>query len=542
MQKIVLIFLLNIVCVQAQLTANWTPRSDLNASLPASIRVFEDKSIPAWYILADPKDTTNYVFRSVLSGASGGTEVVSSMARTNKAFAAINGGYFGGGASYSLVIQDGKQLVPNIKVVNRSNGAYSPTRAAFGLSKDKTPDAAWIYDVNGTTYSYPNPSLNTQSSIQAVPSATFPAGGSAWKMRDAIGGGPMLVQNKAARVTWENEAFFGSGVESNIADPRSAIGYTADGKLILMVVDGRSSGRGATLPDMAKLMLDLGAVEAINLDGGGSSTMVVNNTLINRPSDGTERRVATAILLMPKSTRDTGTSGKIFDTGDSCCYAEKGIWFESANTPFWGATKSRLNEAGTGTDEATFTFKDIETALYDVYAWWVPAPNRAKNAPFTISAKGTKKTVNMDQTDALSANVWNLLGTFNLQNDDFVTLTDQATGNTTPAYVVADAIRLVKKSGSVTNEHDETPKSEALLEAFPNPSSQFLSVRVNTSKPEMITLSLYDLLGRKVFEKAFFNVNKNTQILNLQELRTGRYFLQMTSETHISQKTIILHN
>lgn len=73
--------------------------------------------------------------------------------------------------------------------------------------------------------------------------------------------------------------------------PRTAVGVIDDNHLVFVVVDGRSEGysRGATLPELAEIMRDLGAQTAYNLDGGGSSTMVFNGEVVNQPSNGGER-------------------------------------------------------------------------------------------------------------------------------------------------------------------------------------------------------------------------------------------------------------
>ena len=82
--------------------------------------------------------------------------------------------------------------------------------------------------------------------------------------------------------------------------PRTAVGIMADGRVLLVVVDGRSlrSG-GASIVGLANLMRSLGAVDALNLDGGGSSTMVVNGRVVNSPSDGHERAVTSALVVLP---------------------------------------------------------------------------------------------------------------------------------------------------------------------------------------------------------------------------------------------------
>jgi hypothetical protein len=88
--------------------------------------------------------------------------------------------------------------------------------------------------------------------------------------------------------------------------PRSAVGLTADGRLILATVDGRRPGwsTGVRLPELAELMLSRGAVMALNLDGGGSTSLAVRRAgtngpvLINRPSDSSERAVTNSIHVI----------------------------------------------------------------------------------------------------------------------------------------------------------------------------------------------------------------------------------------------------
>jgi hypothetical protein len=112
---------------------------------------------------------------------------------------------------------------------------------------------------------------------------------------DAIGGMPVLVQDGQIVVPACSTSFCRR-------NPRTAIGWTAKGRILLVVVDGRRAKRwsaGASLGEMARIMRDLGAVQALNLDGGGSSTMVVQDEVVNRPSDGSERRVATAVVVLP---------------------------------------------------------------------------------------------------------------------------------------------------------------------------------------------------------------------------------------------------
>jgi exopolysaccharide biosynthesis protein len=118
-----------------------------------------------------------------------------------------------------------------------------------------------------------------------------------WKeYSSALGGGPRLVTDGTAEVRDEG---FRSDVVNGLG-PRTAIGIDREGRYIIVVADGRQGyySTGLTLQELAYTMQKFGAVDAINLDGGGSTAMVVRNKLINRPSDGSERRVSNALLVM----------------------------------------------------------------------------------------------------------------------------------------------------------------------------------------------------------------------------------------------------
>ncbi|WP_243296582.1 phosphodiester glycosidase family protein [Bacillus litorisediminis] len=108
----------------------------------------------------------------------------------------------------------------------------------------------------------------------------------------AIGGNPTLVKDGEVQP-----------VDDSVTAPRTAIGFSADGKeMYLVVVDGRqASSRGMTLREMGELMKEFGSYQALNLDGGGSSTLVARTPgedqveIKNNPSDGTERAVPNGI-------------------------------------------------------------------------------------------------------------------------------------------------------------------------------------------------------------------------------------------------------
>lgn len=116
-----------------------------------------------------------------------------------------------------------------------------------------------------------------------------------WRnLLDSIGGGPVLLKDRVLQVRHCAVWFCGRA-------PRTAVGVTADGRILIMVVDGRNDrwSVGMTLKETAVFLRDMGAVDAINLDGGGSSEMWLQGEVMNRPSDGRERRVSSALLILP---------------------------------------------------------------------------------------------------------------------------------------------------------------------------------------------------------------------------------------------------
>jgi len=116
-----------------------------------------------------------------------------------------------------------------------------------------------------------------------------------------VGGGPQLIRDGKVAISFEDEKIAAKLVSDR--HPRTAIARLKDGRILFATVDGRQPGVsvGMSLPELASLLLEFGASEAINLDGGGSTTMVVNGKLVNSPSDQAgERPVSDAILVLPK--------------------------------------------------------------------------------------------------------------------------------------------------------------------------------------------------------------------------------------------------
>jgi exopolysaccharide biosynthesis protein len=120
------------------------------------------------------------------------------------------------------------------------------------------------------------------------------------KLEDIVGGVPQLIKNGKIEITWEQEKTNKAFVETR--HRRTAVAKLKDGKFLMVTVDGRSeSSGGIGLEDLAKLLLEFGATDAMNLDGGGSTTMYLDGKVVNKPSDKEgERRISDAILVFPR--------------------------------------------------------------------------------------------------------------------------------------------------------------------------------------------------------------------------------------------------
>ncbi len=121
------------------------------------------------------------------------------------------------------------------------------------------------------------------------------------KAEDIVGGVPQLIKNGQIQVTWELEKSSKEFAETR--HPRTAVAKLKDGKFLMVTVNGRQAGYsvGMTLQELAEFLLEIGATDAINLDGGGSTVMFLDGKVVNRPSDKEgERKISDAILVFPR--------------------------------------------------------------------------------------------------------------------------------------------------------------------------------------------------------------------------------------------------
>jgi len=159
------------------------------------------------------------------------------------------------------------------------------------------------YCVTDGLVTNPNPIAPTRHVLQfsagngqAV--INVPTGVQSW-WYNCTAGGPRILRDGVVSI--ENE----SGLPNVYnRDPYTACALSQDGKtLILLVEDGRCPGvyDGMTGPEIAQVLLEMGGYQAIMFDGGGSTTMAINGTVVNSPSDGSERKVAAALCVIDEA-------------------------------------------------------------------------------------------------------------------------------------------------------------------------------------------------------------------------------------------------
>jgi uncharacterized protein YigE (DUF2233 family) len=176
--------------------------------------------------------------------------------------------------------------------------AYDGTLLAVDASGriiDKQPRMVGI-PYGGFVLSDSKDSKIAQLNVGDLLSLSWQPAPSEWKrVVHAVSGGPVLIRNGNLYVGLKDENFRKSWTGSHI-HARTAIGVTADKHLLLATIEGPH-----TLWDVAKFLKKLGAVDALNLDGGGSTTMVVNGATVTRNRSTFERRVASSLAIMPRA-------------------------------------------------------------------------------------------------------------------------------------------------------------------------------------------------------------------------------------------------
>jgi len=219
----------------------------------------------------------------------------------------------------NVVIKNKKLVGYNIhSIAGRGKDTLTyrhPFGSALGLTKSGYADVAWLYTDSSLKNAYAiqlppallHDSLNSLNFKKAVHVVSLSKQGGItpmlrkWKMKTAVGGGPVLLRLGQVNITNNEELKF-AGKAIDDKHPRTAIGYTRDHKIVILVIQGRFPGiaEGATLTQEAKILKDIGCWEALNFDGGGSSCMLINGKETIKPSDQTGQRPVPAVFIIRK--------------------------------------------------------------------------------------------------------------------------------------------------------------------------------------------------------------------------------------------------
>ena len=290
---------------------HWTRVDSLFGNLPRTLRIYstsdslDGRPFKAYYVEALLKDkklefTTQSGF---------GTRLTPSTfyAKEKDPYVVVNGTFFSfqTNQNLNLLIQKKKLLANNVTSLRgRDRDSiyyYYPTRSAIGISKKRRADVAWTFTDSNISWVY----AFQDSPVIAKGKNKIPTinklgrfDWKKWRVVTAIGGGPTLIHNGKIQITNKEEQMFVGG--ENDKHPRTAMGYTTDGRLIILVIEGRFPGmaEGATLQQEAELLLELGCYEALNLDGGGSSCMLVNGKETIKPSDKEGQRPVPGVFII----------------------------------------------------------------------------------------------------------------------------------------------------------------------------------------------------------------------------------------------------
>lgn len=549
MKNYILVSLL-LVSITFSQTITWTEITS-NYNLPSGIKVFQgDRATPKlkiFYIDADMNNPDLVIHPYITSP----NKLVKDFVPFVGAYAGVNGGFFGGSTSYSAVVYPYEVKAQNVAAVTRFSQSYPVIRSFFGMKADKTFNVEWIYHFGNNVndiykFSAPMPYTNNQQTPLPPPQQS--AGTVYSNLLVGIGGAPTLVKNGQVNVTYDQEIMWGSGVGYDNRDPRTAVGYTANNHVILIVADGRQiNSEGVGLPELAQIMIDLGCVEAMNLDGGGSTQMAIGNQYVNNPSE--QRAVPTILTITHKDSLHlppTIQFEKIIDTSDPECSLIGSGWFTSANPGYWGNTPAYLNPVGDGSAYAEFRPQFPADAIYEVYGWWVSSSNRCQDTPFIVRHKNGIDTVRVNQVQ--NGSMWSYIGTYNFSPDTSqkIFISNAGTPGTSTTYVVADAIRIISYDPAtpVEEEFNTIPSEFILYQNYPNPFNPSTKISWQSPVGSWQTLKVYDILGNEV--ATLVNEYKNPGFYQIEfdasafNLKTGIYFYQLRSGSFVETKKLIL--
>lgn len=302
----------------------WINVDSLYGPLPGSVHVYftnekiDTSNFRAYYLVADLNDR-NLDF-SIDTSLNRRLTPLSFYERDRKPLVVSNCSFFSfqTNRNVNVLMKDGKMVAYDTEFVKGKGSdsllRFFTLRSAIGIGKNRNADIVWTAADSSMKYpmAFQSPENPLALNKDWKRTRNYMKGGEIkkylkknrskkirkWKVRTAIGGGPVLVQNGEVSISNNEEIMF-AGKALYDKHPRTAIGYTRDSKLILLSIEGRSAGSaGANLEQTAKILKDLGCWEALNLDGGGSSYMLVNGKETIKPSDKSGPRPVPSVFII----------------------------------------------------------------------------------------------------------------------------------------------------------------------------------------------------------------------------------------------------
>ena len=306
----------------ALVQAGWTNVTAGYAALPDGIAVYrspetiDGNKVIAYMAVAD-LSLISWDVRSIndptISGTKDELKTPAQHYAETAAPVILNGGYFftDSGKRYnaSVAVSGGTTYGVNINYASLDwVTMYYPTRGVFYQNASGQPQVGWTYWSGGAAhYLYAEPAPNAWSKDPCpIPDANYPVKAEAFAPVTAIGAGPVLVKDGSIVNSWEAEMFYGDGADDKMPQarhPRTVIGFLPDRYLVLFVCEGRGMTEGVagmTFAEEAALMKALGCTQALNLDGGGSSCLLIEGRETIKVSDGAQRPVGSVVILKKK--------------------------------------------------------------------------------------------------------------------------------------------------------------------------------------------------------------------------------------------------
>ncbi|MGE5680069.1 MAG: phosphodiester glycosidase family protein [Bacillota bacterium] len=536
MKKLFLLFIAAFSFASAQ-TISWTDVTSSYTLQVPGLKVYKgvrsSPQLSAYYFDVD-LNNPKIAIRPYLTSSLG---TVPELLKRFGAYAAVNGGYFGGTSSYSAVVYPFEVKAQNISALTRSSKTYPVMRSFFGVKKDGSMAIDWIYHFGAAVtdiykFNDPIPYTLDDPAPKAAPQKT--SGIPYDNLLVGIGGGPTLVKNGKERITYNEEILWGSGVYLDDYRPRTAVGYTNNKHAIILCADNLQ------LKELPSIFISLGCTEAMNLDGGGSTEMSIGSQDLitsSRPLPAILAIVNPDSLNLPK----TPVFQKIIDTGDKDA-SVTGSWITSANAGYYGSTPSMLAGVGDGSSYVTFKPNLAVSAQYEVYGWWVSSGNRAKDTPYIIKHKNGTDTVRTDQSS--NGSMWSLIGkfTFSADTTDRIIISNAAKNG---SYVVADAIRLVSydpSTATAVEDNNVKVTEYRLSQNYPNPFNPSTRICYSVPIEGYVTLKVYDIIGNEIATLVSERKPAGSYEIGFSadRLSSGVYFYRLSSGNFTDTKKLIL--